>query len=242
MLRKHLNKYDKENHLKVLIIEDNEEIFNMIELTFKIRWPEAELVLAEQGEGGIELAEKENPDLIILDLGLPDIDGYEVLKTIRQYSKTPVIILTVRDEEQDIVKGLEIGADEYIIKPFKQLEFLSRIKAVLRRQQPQGGEVSLKVGNFKFTNSTRTIFIGSNKITLTHTEGLMLFELLNNTGKTVTYDHLANILWGEDYRGAKEAIRVYIRRLREKIEKDSKNPVYITNYKGIGYRFALTGA
>ena len=114
-----------------------------------------------------------------------------------------------------------------------------RIKAILRRQQPQGGEVSLKVGTFKFANSTRTLFIGNKKTTLTHTEGLILFELLSNVGKTVTYDHLANIIWGEDYQGAKDAIRVYIRRLREKIEKDPKKPKYIGNYKGIGYRFTL---
>jgi DNA-binding response OmpR family regulator len=120
--------------MKILVIEDDQQIVEAITLAFQIRWPEAKLVSTQQGEKGIELVESEKPDIVILDLGLPDINGYDVLKQIRMFSDIPILILTARTEESDIVKGLEWGADDYMIKPFHQLELLSRIKALTRRR------------------------------------------------------------------------------------------------------------
>ena len=120
--------------MKVLVIEDDREIIEAISLAFQIRWPEAQVVSTRLGEKGVEQVETESPDIVILDLGLPDINGFEVLRQIRRFSQVPTIILTVRAEEVDIVKGLEWGADDYIVKPFRQLEFLSRVKALIRRK------------------------------------------------------------------------------------------------------------
>src|SRR4030042_1995566 len=122
--------------MKVLVIEDDREIVDAISLAFQIRWPEAKLISTRLGQKGVELVESESPDIVILDLGLPDINGFEVLQAIRLFSQVPTIILTVRSDEADIVKGLEWGADDYITKPFRQLEFLARVKALIRRQSP----------------------------------------------------------------------------------------------------------
>ena len=121
--------------LKVLVIEDSPQTIDAITLCFDLRWPGAEVMSAQEGTKGLELAEKESPDLVILDLGLPDMDGVDVLRRLRSFSDVPVVILSVRDKKMDKVGGLELGADDYIVKPFEPVEFLSRVKAVLRRSQ-----------------------------------------------------------------------------------------------------------
>ena len=126
--------------MKVLIVEDDKEIVDAITLAFQIRWPEAKVVSTRLGRKGVELVESENPDIVILDLGLPDISGFEVLNQTRLFSHVPIIILTVRADEADVVKGLEWGADDYILKPFRQLELLARVKALIRRQTPSEEE------------------------------------------------------------------------------------------------------
>src|ERR1035437_10589731 len=136
--------------MKILIIEDDQQIVEAITLAFQIRWPEAKLVSTPQGEKGIELVENEKPEIVILDLGLPDINGFEVLKQIRLFSDIPILILTARTEESDIVKGLEWGADDYMIKPFRQLELLSRIKALTRRTGPVAEDRPLTSGQLRF--------------------------------------------------------------------------------------------
>lgn len=124
--------------MKVLVVEDSPDIVDMISLCFELRWPEAKVVSTAEGNKGINMVRTENPDLVILDLGLPDIDGFEVLKNVRTFSNVPVIIVTVRGDEVDKVRGLELGADDYITKPFSHIELLARIQAVLRRtQMPQ---------------------------------------------------------------------------------------------------------
>ena len=122
--------------MKVLVIEDDKEIVDAISLAFQIRWPEAKVISTRLGQKGVELVESESPDIVILDLGLPDIAGFEVLRQIRLFSAVPTIILTVRAEEADVVKGLEWGADDYITKPFRQLELLARVKSMIRRHTP----------------------------------------------------------------------------------------------------------
>jgi len=129
--------------MKILIIEDDPQIVEAITLAFQIRWPEAKLISTLQGEKGIELAKNEKPDIVILDLGLPDINGYDVLKQIRMFTNNPILILTARTEESDIVKGLEWGADDYMTKPFHQLELLSRLKALTRRRADVNNEATL---------------------------------------------------------------------------------------------------
>ena len=135
--------------MKVLIVEDDHEIVEIISLAFEIRWPEAELVSTHLGEQGISMVDAEEPDVIILDLGLPDISGFDVLKEVRTFSTVPILILTVRGEEADIVKGLEWGADDYMVKPFRQLELMSRAQAVMRRYHLVSHATSMACGVFR---------------------------------------------------------------------------------------------
>ena len=224
--------------MKVLIIEDDHEIVEVISLAFQIRWPEVKLVSTHLGEKGVELVESEEPDVVILDLGLPDIGGFDVLKEIRAFSDVPVLILTVRGEEADVVKGLEWGADDYMVKPFRQLELLSRIKALTRRASPSDRETPLVYGELSFDPSTRQLSYGQREINLTRTEGIILHSLMRNAGQVVTHSTLAEAVWGEDYPDATSALKVHILRLRQKLEVDSSQPKLILTKTGIGYLLA----
>jgi two-component system, OmpR family, response regulator VicR len=221
--------------MKILIIEDDQQIVEAITLAFQIRWPEAKLVSTQQGEKGIELVESEKPDIVILDLGLPDINGYDVLKQIRIFSEIPILILTARTEESDIVKGLEWGADDYMIKPFRQLELLSRIKALTRRKANSDSDSPLSIGDLSFNPPTGQLTFNHKEISLTPTEGRILHHLMRNAGQVVTHSSLADAVWGEDYPGAIDSLKVYIRRLREKLEVEPQQPQLILTKAGIGY-------
>ena len=221
--------------MKVLIIEDNQEIVEAISLAFQIRWPEAKLVSTQFGERGIELVESENPDVVILDLGLADISGFEVLKQLRLFSAVPIIILTVRSDEADIVKGLEWGADDYMVKPFRQMELLARIKALTRRRSRFVEETPLVCGQLHFNPAARQLFYGEKEISLTPNEGHILRALIENAGRPVTHSELAEAVWDADYTDAAANLKVHIRRLREKLEADSSHPQLILTKAGIGY-------
>ena len=224
--------------MKVLIIEDDQEIVESISLAFQIRWPEAKVISTHLGEEGIVLVESENPDVVILDLGLTDISGFEVLKQVRLFSSVPILILTVRLDEADVVKGLEWGADDYVFKPFRQLELLSRIKALTRRAGSLAEETPLVCGQLRFRPSTRQLLYNEKEITLTPTEGCVLHQLMKNAGQVVTHSRLAESLWSRDYPDARRSLKVYIRRLREKLEVDPSNPEIILTKTGIGYLLA----
>jgi len=223
--------------MKVLIIEDDKEIVDAISLAFQIRWPEAKVVSTRLGEKGVELVESETPDIVILDLGLPDINGFEVLRQIRLFSGVPIIILTVRAEESDVVKGLEWGADDYIVKPFRQLELLARVRALIRRQTPAEEEM-LVVGPLRLEATTGQFLHNNKEIALTITESRLLSHLMRNAGHVVTHSSLAEAVWGNDYPGAADSIKVHIRRLREKIEADPSHPQLVLTKAGVGYFLA----
>lgn len=223
---------------KVLIIEDNEEIVEAVSIALQIRWPRVKIVSTENGEEGIDLVEKESPDVVILDLGLPDVSGFEVLKRIRLFSTVPVVILTVRGEEADIVKGLELGADEYIVKPFRQLELLARVKALIRRESAMEEDSSIVCGPLRLDPSVRTVYWDEKRINLTRSESIILQQLMRNAGNAVTHANLAEKLWGDDYPDAAAGLKVHIRRLREKIEPDPTRPKLILTRPGVGYFLA----
>lgn len=224
--------------LTVVLIEDDAEIVEAVTLTFKIRWAQSTFLSSPSGEEGISLVEKNNPDLVILDLGLPDTNGFNVLKEIRQFSHVPVIILTARGEEADIVRGLELGADEYIIKPFRQMELLARVKAILRRHETSNDELPLTVGNMSIGPSVRDLNLNGRRINLTRTEGIVLSQLMRTVGHPVSHSTLAKALWGEEYPGAAESLKVYVRHLREKIEDNPSDPKLILTKIGAGYQLA----
>lgn len=224
--------------MKVLVIENDRGIVEAISIAFQIRWPEAKLISTNLGEEGIALVETEKPDVVILDLGLDDISGFEVLKEIRFFSSVPVLILTVRADETDIVRGLEWGADDYVVKPFRQLELLSRIKALTRRQGPITTETSLVCGNLRLDPSTGQLFLNDKEVNLTPTEGAIISQLMKNAGRVVTHSSLAESVWGDDYPEAANSLKVYIRRLREKLETDPGHPAIILTKTGVGYQMA----
>ena len=220
--------------MKVLLIEDDRDIVDAISLAFQIRWPEAQLISTRLGQKGCELVETESPDLVILDLGLPDISGFEVLRQIRLFSQVPTIILTVRSEEPDVVKGLEWGADDYITKPFRQLEFLARVKALIRRQS--GAEAdTVAYGRLRLDATTGQLFSEGDEIALTVTESHIMAHLMKNGGRPVTHASLAEAVWGDDYPGSADSLKVHIRRLREKVEEDPSHPKLIRTRTGVGY-------
>ncbi len=223
--------------MKVLLIEDDREIIDAISLAFQIRWPEAKVISTRLGKKGVELVESELPDMVILDLGLPDINGFEVLREIRRFSRVPIIILTVRADEADVVKGLEWGADDYVTKPFRQLEFLARVKALIRRQTPSEEE-TVTCGPLSLNTTASELYHDGKEIALTITENRILSHLMKNVGHVVTHSSLSEAVWGDDYPGAAKSLKVHIRRLREKIEKDASHPQFIVTRPGVGYLLA----
>ena len=226
--------------MKLLLIEDDRGIVEAVSLAFQVGLPEAQVVSTRLGQKGAELVESEAPDVVILDLGLPDINGFEVLRQIRLFSKVPIIILTVRSDESDVVKGLEWGADDYIIKPFRQLELLARVKALVRRQSPTQEE-ELVCGPLLLDIATGQLHYDGKEITLTVIESRILGQLIRNVGRVVTHSSLAEAVWGDDYPEAADSLKVHIRHLREKIETDPSNPQLILTKIGVGYFLAKPG-
>lgn len=220
---------------KVLIIEDDKEIVDSVSLNLHKDWPEAEIVSAETGEEGLDLVETESPAVVILDLGLPDINGFDVLRQIRSFSSVPVVVLTVREEEEDVAKALEWGADDYITKPFRKKELLARLKAQLRKQHFSDDETPMICGSLCFDPATCQLRFGGRDVSLTIVEGRILQCLMKHSGQVVTYSRLAEAVWWEDYGGATVSLRSHIRRLRRKLETDPSNPQLIMTKAGIGY-------
>jgi len=224
--------------MKVLIIEDDKEIVESVSLTVQIRWPEAQIVFTDLGKKGIELADSEKLDVIILDLGLPDISGFEVLKQIRLFSSVPIIILTVIGDKDDMVKGLELGADDYIVKPCGRLELLARIKARTRSDKSSAEESPLCWGPLRFDPLKLQLLCRNKEIKLTTIEANIIQCLLRNAGNVVPHSGLVEELWGDNYPGTLDSLRVHIRRLRQKVELDPDHPQFIVTKLGAGYFLA----
>ncbi|MFB0556947.1 MAG: response regulator transcription factor [Dehalococcoidia bacterium] len=228
---------DKEEKLKALIIEDNADVVEAVSLCLQLRWPDVELSTAIEGAKGIEMAESESVDIIILDLNLPDIDGFEVLKRIRSFSNVPIVILTVRGQEDDQAKGLEMGADDYIVKPFKLRDLVARVNAVLRRSRVSTVGVeqpSVVRGKLTLNLTTNEARLGGRKIKLTPTESKVLYVLMKNAGHTLNSAKISQEVWGKEYIRTNN-VRTYIRRLRDKL--NDSPPQIILSQRGEGYKF-----
>jgi len=199
-----------------------------------------QVVEAYRGLDAIHKLRDSMPDVVILDVMMPDMDGFEVLKLIREISQIPVIMLTAKGEEDDRVRGLELGADDYVTKPFSPRELVSRVRAVLRRTE-SGGFVSRDVYEvddyLKMDFSRREIWVDGKLIKLRPTEYRLLYHLVQNAGWVMTYDQLLSKVWGYEYRDEPHYVRLYVNYLRQKIEKDPANPQYILTERGVGYRF-----
>ncbi|MCX6012861.1 MAG: response regulator transcription factor, partial [Chloroflexi bacterium] len=188
--------------MKLLVVEDDPEIVEAISLCFELQWPEVNILSTPSGESGVYLAGSESPDIIILDLGLPDMSGFEVLRQVRLITDIPVIILTVKGDELDKIKGLGLGADDYVTKPFKRMELLARVKAVLRRTQipkVKGDEQPFVSGVLKVDFNTREVTLDGVIIRLTPIEYNLLTYMVRHEGKMLTNRFLFEKVWGEEY-------------------------------------------
>jgi two-component system KDP operon response regulator KdpE len=228
--------------MKVLVIDDDPDVLEVVSLTFEMRWPDSTIVSALDGDSGIEMVDTENPSLVILDIGLPDMDGYTVCKEIRRFSDVPIIMLTVRDKEADIVKGLQMGADDYVSKPFRPIEFMARVQAVLRRAQATpyigGEEKPFQFHGLVVDFAKHEVYLNDEQVKLTPTEYQLLYHLTKNAGKVLTHRTLLGRVWGREYLDETNYLKVHIKHLRQKLEDDPSDPKYILTERTVGYRFA----
>lgn len=222
---------------RVLVVDDERVVTEVIEKY--LRREGFDVALASTGTQALQLANDWGPDIIVLDLMLPELDGLEVCRQIRQDSDVPVIMLTARGEEADRVVGLELGADDYVVKPFSPRELVARVKSVLRRTavvwQSVGG--ALRIGGLVINPESRTVTIGDNQTDLTAKEFDLLFFLASNAGQVFTRDQLMNHVWDYTYAGDSSTVTVHIRRLRQKVEVDPDRPRHIKTVWGVGYKF-----
>ena len=226
----------------VLVVEDEKNLRET--LTYNLTREGYRVLGAEDGRVAIEIARREKPDLYLLDLMLPQIDGFEVCRTIRQESQAPILILTARDSEIDTVLGLELGADEYVTKPFALRPLLARVKALLRRADMTGGapassgDDDIMFGDgFVLDRSGRRLRHGEQEIPLTMKEYDLLVYLISHEGQVLSRDFLLEKVWGYDFVGSTRTVDVHIRWLREKVEQDPGDPHRIVTVRGVGYRF-----
>ena len=224
----------------ILVVDDEPDVVESIRLGFTLQWREVDVLGAASGETGLDAVEREVPDIVLLDVGLPDIDGFEVLRQIRAFSDVPVVMLTARDDSMDKVKGLELGADDYVTKPFNHLELMARVKAVMRRLEmpaPASRAPSFRAGDLEVDFARQEARLRGERLALTPTEYRLLYHLVRNAGHILQHGTLLAKVWGRDYIDEVDYIRVYVRRLRDKLGDDPDNPRYIRTERGLGYRF-----
>ena len=226
--------------MKILVIDDEPDVIESVRLGFTLQWREVDVLGAASGEAGLDAIERDVPDIVLLDVGLPDIDGFEVLRQIRDFSDVPVVMLTARDDSMDKVKGLELGADDYVTKPFNHLELMARVKAVMRRLEmpaPASRAPSFRAGELEVDFARQEARLRGERMELTPTEYRLLYHLVRNAGHILQHGTLLAKVWGRDYIDEVDYIRVYVRRLRDKLGDDPDNPRYIRTERGLGYRF-----
>lgn len=220
----------------ILVVDDEPKILRFLKTTLRLAGHE--ILTASTGQDALAIFDSEQPDLIVLDLGLPDIDGLDALRRIREYSMVPVMILTARDDEKDKVHGLELGADDYLTKPFGSRELEARISAVLRRVEwsPQPDDLAeFSLGGLYVDFRRRHVQVDDREVHLTPTEYELLRVLIQHVGQVLLHSDLLRRVWGEEYRNDLAILRVNISRLRQKIEEDPREPRYILTVAGIGY-------
>jgi len=222
----------------ILVVDDEERMVRFIRLNLE---HDGFLVIeAFNGTEAIDQVRSKLPDLVLLDIMMPDIDGFEVLRIIRETSTVPVIMLTAKGEEDDRVRGLELGADDYVTKPFSPRELVSRVRAVLRRTEIVGAATHGPIevdGRLKLDFDRREIWVDDELVKLRPTEYRLLYHLVQNAGWVITHDQLLAKVWGYEYRDEPHYVRLYINYLRKKLEEDPANPKYILTERGVGYRF-----
>lgn len=218
----------------IVVIDDEVQIRKVLSITLEAS--DYKVVEADCAKDGIIQVATTHPQLVILDIGLPDRDGFSVVKELRTWTNIPIIILSVRNSEEDIVKALDLGADDYLTKPFNSSELLARIRANIRRTQQSTEENIISNGNLKIDYSSRTVMKGKTEIKLTNTEYLLLALFFKNIGKVLTHKFILKEIWGPSSTENAQYLRVFIGQIRKKIEDDHTDPKFITTESGVGYR------
>ena len=223
---------------KILVIDDEETTVQLISILLERRG--YEVIKAYRAEDGLRKAYRNHPDLVLLDIMMPEMDGWEVCRRLRELSDVPIIFLTARTEIRDVVKGLEMGADDYIVKPYDNDELVARVRAHLRRAPAPSisEELVFDGGEFRVNFLNREVRVRNRAIHLTPKEFNLLGVLVRNAGRVITRNELVTEAWGPEYADAIDSLKLYIHYLRQKIEQDPQRPQYILTSRGVGYRFA----
>lgn len=223
---------------RILVVDDEPRMIGFIRMNLELE--HFQVFEAHNGLEALEMIRTQLPDLVLLDVMMPKLDGYETLRMLREFSSIPVIMLTAKGEEEDIVKGLELGADDYIPKPFSPRELTSRLRAVLRRAEMPASSDSaiIKVDDrLQVDFNRREVVVAGERIKLRPTEYRLLYHLMENAGWTITHEQILAKVWGYEYRDEAHYVRLYVNYLREKIEADPSDPKYVLTERGVGYRF-----
>ncbi len=226
--------------MRILVVDDAPDVVESVRLGFTLQWRDVEVLGAGTGEQALDVVEAERPDIVLLDVGLPGMDGYEVLRAIRLFSDVPVVMLTARDDAMDKVKGLELGADDYVTKPFNHLELMARVRAVLRRHEmppPTSRAPSFRALDLEVDFAAHEVRLRGQRLDVTPTEYKLLYHLVRNAGHVLQHGTLLAKVWGREYLDEVDYLRVYVRRLRDKLGDDPDHPRYIRTERGLGYRF-----
>jgi DNA-binding response OmpR family regulator len=224
--------------MTILIVDDEARIRDFVRMNLELE--HYRVIEAGDGVQALEQLRENLPDLIVLDVMMPEMDGFETLRAIREVSTIPVIMLTVRQSEQDKIHGLDLGADDYLAKPFSPRELLSRIRALLRRSLmvPPSRKTEIVVDpDLRIDFARREVVVRGKKVVLRPTEYRLLYHLVSNAGRLLTHETLLSKVWGREYRDEAHYLRLYITYLRQKLEKDPAHPQYIMTERGVGYRF-----
>jgi two-component system KDP operon response regulator KdpE len=225
--------------MKILVADDDPHILDALAVGFQLQWRDATVLAARDGEEGLRLFYEHAPDVVLLDVAMPRKGGFEVLQEIRRVSDVPVIMLTARGEETDQVRGLELGADDYVVKPFGHLALLARIKAVLRRAElppPSSALPDFVAGDLAVSFQSHRVTRRGEPVRLTPVEYKLLYHLVRNAGRLMPHQALLDRVWGDDYGATTDYLKVFISRLRAKIEPPD-GPHLIETERGLGYRF-----
>ena len=225
--------------LKLLIAEDSADVAEIVAFGARMMWPDCHVAIAGSGSEALRLFEQDPPDMVILDVAMPPPDGFEVCHRIRAVSPVPILMLTVRDDTLDKVRALDLGADDYLTKPFDHLELLARLRALVRRstRAPVRAHPRLEVGEVALDEQTHEVHVRGEVVQLTSTEFRLLEELMRHAGTALPHQFLLTQVWGPEYEGDGHYLKVFVRRLRRKLGDDAEHPRYIQTEWGVGYRF-----
>ncbi|MFA5506871.1 MAG: response regulator transcription factor [Vulcanimicrobiota bacterium] len=226
------------SEVRILVIDDESAVRKFLRNC--LQGAQYQVFEAPDAMSGVERIKKDRPDLVLLDIGLPDLTGIELTRLVREWTQLPIIIVSVRDQESDIVQALDAGADDYLSKPFSVTELLARIRAALRRGVREAGEPIFRSGGLEVDLEHRTVAVGGSPVQLTPTEYDLLKLLVTESGRVLTHQHILHKVWGKGYEQDLQILRVNISNLRKKIEQDPRHPQLLVTEPGVGYRLRLT--